>query len=257
MLKRLWSYRHLVLALVRMQYQLRFRQSLIGVVWAVVPPLATLGMAVLVFDRVAGIDTGGVPYALFALAGLAPWTFFANSLMFGIPAVVQAPQLVSRLSFPKAVLPISMVGVSLIDLGIAGGILAVIVYATGNGLSVASLWLPALVLTEIVLAAGLVLLASALNVFARDLRVALPIVVQLLLFLTPVMYPLAAVPPGLHAWYRLNPMTGLVESFRGVLIAGTSPSAELWLPAVAGAILAFAIGSWYFSSTERRFADVL
>ena len=258
MIRRLWRYRHLVASLVRRQFQLRYRQSLAGIGWSVLPPLASLAAATLVFDTVAGIDTPrDTPYPLFAFAALAPWTFFANGLSFGVPSVVMAQQMVSRLPFPRAALPISSVGTSLVDLAISSLTFVGFAYVTGAGLPATAAWFPLLILIEVVLVTGLVLLGSALNVFARDIRLAIPLLAQLWLFLTPVMYPLDQVPSGLRPWYLLNPMTGLVESFRRALIYGQGPDLGLLMPAMAGAVIALAVGAWYFAATEKRFADVI
>lgn len=256
MLRRLWSYRHLLTSLVRRQYQLRYRQSFAGLAWALVPPLATLGAATLVFKNVMGVKTDE-PYVLFALAALAPWTFFANSLILGIPSVLNAHPMVARLPFPRAVLPLSSVGISLLDLLISGAIFVVFAYSVGNGLPGTVIWLPILILIEIVLIVGILLLTSALNVFARDVGLALPLVVQVWFLLTPVVYPLNEVPAALRGWYLANPMTGVVESFRRVLVSGQSPDFGLLLTTVLGAIGVLVVGFWYFRGTESRFADVI
>lgn len=256
MLRRIWTHRHLLLSLVRRQYHLRYRQSFAGVAWALVPPLATLGAAALVFDGVLGVDTK-VPYALFALSALAPWTFFANSLIMGVPSVVNGWLMVTRLPFPRAILPLSNVGISLLDLAIAGLTFVVFAFAIGAGIPVTALWLPLLVLIEIVLIVGVLLLASALNVFARDVGLAVPLLVQVWFFLTPVVYPIEDVPSGLRGLYVANPMTGVVESFRRVLVFGQPPDFGLLFTAVLGAVGVFLVGSWYFRATESRFADVI
>jgi lipopolysaccharide transport system permease protein len=253
LVSRLWSYRHLLVSLVRRQYYLRYRQSFAGLAWALVPPLATLGAATLVFHKVIGVETQG-PYALFALSALAPWTFFANSLILGVPSVVNAHMMVTRLAFPRAILPLSTIGTSLLDLAIAGGIFVIFAIAVGEGLHVSTVWIPLLVLIEIVLIVGVVLLASALNVFARDVGLAVPLFVQIWFFLTPVVYPL---PRALRGWYLANPMTGVVESFRRVLAYGKAPDFGLLLTAILGAAAVFLIGVWYFRTTETRFADVI
>jgi lipopolysaccharide transport system permease protein len=253
----LWSYRHLLFSLANRQFQIRYRQSLIGFVWAIVPPLATVFTATLVFDRVARVDTGDIPYPLFAFSALAPWTFFANGLIFGVPSIVISQQMVSRIPFPRAALPVSAVGTLLVDLAISSGTFVVFAYVTGAGLPITAIWYPALVTIEIVLVVGLVLLASALDVFIRDIRLAVPFLVQLWLFLTPVMYPLSSVPADLRPLYLLNPMTGLVVSFRNVLVEGKPPAGDLLITSVIGALVALVVGSWYFLSTERRFADVI
>jgi lipopolysaccharide transport system permease protein len=256
-IRRVWSHRDLLLSLARRNYQLRYRQSFAGVFWAIVPPVVSVGVATLVFHRVARVDTGSVPYPVFAFAALAPWTFFANSLTYATGSVVQSQAMISRLPFPRAVLPLSMCATVLIDLLIACATFTIYAYVSGAALSVTALWFPILLLIEVVLTVGLVLVSSALNVFVRDIRLGVPFLAQALLFVTPVMYPMSSVPDSLAPWFRANPLTGLVESFRDVLIEGRAPDIQLLLPAVIGAIAALVVGSWYFSSTERRFADVV
>lgn len=257
MLRRIWSHRDLVVSLVRVQYQLRYRQSLVGFAWALLPTLATLGTATLVFHKVVGISTGKVPYAVFTLAALVPWTFFANSIGQAVTSVTGGLAAVTRLAFPRAVLPLSMVGLSILDFVVSGFLFVAFALLTRVGLPLTALWLPALMLIEVALAVGVGLLSSALNVFARDLRLAVPLVIQLWLFITPVMYPLQSVPSSLRPWYLANPMTGVVESFRRALVYGRGPSIDLLLPAILGAVAALLVGIWYFGATESRFADVV
>lgn len=257
MIRRLWSHRDLVVSLIRRQFQLRYRQSAAGVAWAVLPPLVTVGAATVVFDRVAQVDTGTIPYPLFAFAALTPWTFFASSLTFAVPSVVQNQQMVTRLAFPRAVLPVSMIGLALVDLAIAAATFVIFVYVTGSSIPLTALWFPLLLLVEMILVSGVVLFGSALNVFARDVKLAVPLLAQLWLFLTPVLYPLSEVPEGLRPWYQLNPMTGVVESFRNILVVGAAPEPSVLLPSAAGAVLLLVLGWWYFSATEHRFADVI
>ena len=259
MVRNMWAHRGLLTALIRRQFQLRYRQSVAGVFWAALPPIVTVFAATLMFNRVAGVESGvpGVPYPLFVFAAVTPWTLFAGSLTFGVPSVASAQPMVSRLAFPRAALPLSMVGLSLVDFAIAYVTFVVFLYATGNTLPVTVVWVPILLAIEILFASGLVLFASALNMFARDVKLAVPFVTQLWLFLTPVMYPLADVPENLRPLYLANPMTGIVESFRDVLIIGRTPDLELLIPSLIGAVVALVLGLWYFSATEQRFADVI
>jgi ABC-type polysaccharide/polyol phosphate export permease len=258
MIGEMWGGRTLVLSFVRRQYQLRYRQSFAGIAWAVVPPLASLFVGTLLFDKVLEVKTAGVPYPLFALAGLAPWSFFAGVLSAGIPSVAMQQTMVTRLAFPRASIPLSIVGIGLIDLAITIALFLGYALVTGAGLPLTTLWTPALLVIEIVFATGVILFGSALNVFARDIRLAIPLVVQLWMYLTPVMYPLSEVPPGtLRDLYSLNPMTGLIESFRTVMIAGHAPDLGVLTPSMIGAAVALAVGIWYFGSTEPRFADVI
>jgi lipopolysaccharide transport system permease protein len=257
MIRRLWSHRDLIVSLIRRQFQLRYRQSAAGVAWAVLPPLVTVGAATVVFEGVAQLDTGTIPYPLFAFAALTPWTFFASSLTFGVPSITQNHPMVTRLAFPRAALPISMIGLALVDLAIAGATFVVFVYVTGSTIPLTALWFPVLLLVEMMLVAGVVLLGSALNVFARDVKLAIPVLTQLWLFLTPVLYPLSEVPAGLRPWYQLNPMTGVVESFRDILVYGQAPDVFVLMPSAAGATALLLFGWWYFSTVEHRFADVI
>lgn len=259
MIRRLWEYRHLVLSLVRRQYQLRYRQSLVGFTWAILPPLASLLVATIVFHGVIGVQSpdSKVSYSLFTLAAITPWTFFAQSLGSAIPSIVTSMQMVTRLPFPRASLPLSMIGTSMIDLAISVVAFVVFAIVTGNGVPVTAVWFPFILALETLLIVGVVLLTSALNVFIRDIRIAVPLVTQLWLLLTPVMYSLESVPAGLRPLYLLNPMTGIVEASREVLAYGRPPSLELLVPATIGAVFALAAGISYFNATESRFADAI
>jgi lipopolysaccharide transport system permease protein len=214
-------------------------------------------VATLVFHGVARVETAGVPYPVFTMSGLVLWTFFASALTTGIPSVVSYLYMVTRFPFPKAALPLSMIGLALLDLGVSMVLFAILAYAYGVGLSWSALWLPGLVLVEATLVAGLVLLLSALNIFARDIKLGIPLLIQAWLFLTPVMYPLSSVPQDLRIIYAINPMTGLVENAHRVLAYGQAPDWGLLLPSLIGALVAILWGSWYFSATESRFADVI
>jgi ABC-type polysaccharide/polyol phosphate export permease len=227
------------------------------VVWAIVAPLGALAVATLLFGKVLDVPTGGAPYPLFALSALVPWGLFASSVTFGVQSITMSGNLVTRFSFPRAVLPLSTVGTAFVDLGISSLLFVVFLYATGDRLPATAVWVIPLLALEVVLVTSTVLLASALNVFARDVKLFVPIAVQLLLFVTPVMYSLDSVPENLQPWFRLNPMAGIVESFRSVLVYGQAPDTALLGPAVVGALCLSMFSSWYFRSTEPRFADVI
>lgn len=253
----LWSHRYLILTLIRRQYLVRYRQSFVGIVWAIVPPLASLGAATLVFDQIFGVDTGKTPYAVFTLSALVPWSLFSSGLTSAVTSVAGGGALVSRSAFPRAVLPISMIGIAFLDFAIAFMMFVILLYIIGDGLHLTALWFPALLLIEVVFVIGLSLLGSALHVFARDVKLTVPLVINVWLLLTPVMYPLHEVPVRLRPWYLANPMTGLVESFRRILVFGQGPELGILVPAIVGAVVALVIGSLYFRATESRFADMI
>ena len=257
MLRRLWSHRDLLVSLVLRQYQLRYRQSAAGFLWAIIVPVITLGVATLVFHRVAGVDTGRTPYVVFTMSGLVLWTVVASSITTGVPSVINSLPMVTRFPFPRAVLPLSAVGLSLLDLLVSLGVFVIVAIAYGVGFSWSVLWLPLLVLLEVGLVGGLVLLLSAANMFARDIRLGIPLLIQAWLFLTPVMYPLSSVPHDLRPLYMANPMTGLIENAHRVLAFGQPPDFSLLLPSVVGSLVSLMWGWWYFAATESRFADVI
>jgi lipopolysaccharide transport system permease protein len=255
--RRLWSHRSLVWALVRRQYQVRYRQSMVGVTWAVLPPLANLVAGLLVFKGIAGVETGDQGYEVVTMAALVPWTFFATSLANGIPSIVSSSTTLTRIPFPRAALAFGTVGISLVDFAISGVIFLIIVFTQGAGLPLTALWFPALFAIELMLVLGVVLIGSAMNVFARDIKLGVPLGIQLWMFLTPVLYPLHEVPESMESFVRANPMTGVVEAFRDILVYGTAPDFGLLWPTVAGAAALLVAGSWYFSAVEPRFADVV
>jgi lipopolysaccharide transport system permease protein len=256
--KGLWSHRFLMVTLIRRQFHLRYRQTAVGWIWSILPPLATLAMATLVFHKVAGVEApGNTSYGAFTLVALAPWTFFTNCLSAGVPSVVQGSQMVTKLAFPRSVIPLSMIGVSLVDLAIANGLLFAYLLITGVPIPSTIAWFPLLLLIEVLLVSGVVLLMCSLNVFARDIKLGLPLFTQLWLFLTPVLYPLSEVGDDLRNLYLLNPMTGLVASFREVILVGRPPSMELLTPSLIATGVLMLVGIWYFSSVEHRFADAL
>jgi homopolymeric O-antigen transport system permease protein len=256
-LLRLWRHRDLVVSLSRRQYQLRYRQSFIGFAWAFLTPLATVGAAALVFGRVAGISTGKTSFAVSTMAAVVPWSFFASSVGFGVTSIVSVQGMIARLPFPRVALPLSMIGTAVLDLAIASVIFLAVAFVTGTGVPLTALWFPVLVIIELMLVTGIVLLGSAINVFARDVRLAVPLILQMWLLVTPVMYPLNAAPRAVRSWFLFNPLSGLVENFRRVLAEGRGINVDFLIPSLIGAVALVVLGTWYFTATEPRFADVV
>lgn len=257
MFKRLWASRHLVATLTRRQFQIRYRQSFAGYFWAIIPPLGVLATGALVFERVAGVDSGKEPYAVVTMAALVPWNVFASSVVGGVPILYTSSNMITRLAFPRAALPLATVTASLVSLGITVAIFLVMAFGLGDGLPVTALWFPVVLIAELLFVVGIVLLGSAMDIFARDVRLAVPIMVQLWLLITPVLYPLSSVPTELRYLYLANPMTGFVETSRAILVYGQNPDLGLLGPSLIGAVVAFVVGAWYFTATEHRFADVV
>ena len=256
MVKEIWTRRALINSLVRRTFVLRYRQSFGGVLWALVPSLGILTAGSIVFDNGEAASNGTEPYLLLTMAALVPWSLFASSITFGVPSIVQAQPMVTRLPFPKATLPIAAIGTSMIDLAISGMLFIVLSFVLGDGLPLSALWFPVLIALEMLMISGILLLGSAMNVFAWDIKMIVPMATQFWLLVTPVMYPLEGV-KDLRSLYLANPMTGIVESSRRVLVYGQPPAFDLLLPTIIGASVLFLFGMWYFSSVENRFADVI
>lgn len=221
-LSALGQHRDLLYTLTLHRIRVRYEQSVLGIGWAVLQPLATMLVLTIVFSYIARIPTGGLPYALVALAGLVPWTCFSNAITTSTHSLTGQAQLVTRVYFPREILPLTYIFAAAIDCALAGVLLVMvmILYATGAG---PQLFLAPLVLVVLLaLVGGVALAAAATQVRFRDVGVAMPIALQLLMFASPVAYPLEAVPERLVGLYVLNPLAGIVENFRRAVL-GTGP----------------------------------
>jgi lipopolysaccharide transport system permease protein len=254
-----WGYRELLYFFVWRDIKVRYKQTLLGVAWAILQPLLAMVVFTVFFGRLAGIDqeTGGVPYPVFAYAALLPWTYFANSLSECASSLVGAQNLVTRIYFPRLLLPLSGTLSGLVDLAIAFVVLIGMILWYAIELTWGLAFLPVFVLLATLTALGVGSWLAALNVKYRDVQYTLPFMTQLWLFITPVAYPVSIVPVGLRWLYGLNPMVGVVEGFRWALTGTTTPE---WGAIAASAVVMAAIlvtGMAYFSRAERTFADVV
>lgn len=258
-----WSYRELLYFLVWRDVKVRYKQTVLGAAWAILQPFLTMVVFTIFFGRLARIGSQGVPYPVFSYAALLPWTFFAQGLTQASNSLVGSAQLITKVYFPRLVVPLAAVLAGLVDLALASVVFVPMMFFYGIVPGTGALAVPALLVLVLVTAIGTGLWLSALNVKYRDVRHAVPFVVQLWLFVTPVIYPTAFVTGtltrlGLPAWlYGLNPMVGVVEGFRWALLGtGTFPGAVLG--ASTGAALAVLVsGAFYFRRVERDFADVV
>lgn len=262
-LRELWSYRELVFFLVWRDVKVRYKQTALGAAWAVLQPTLTMVIFTVFFGGLAAIPSDGLPYPIFSYAGLLPWTFFAQGLAQSSNSLVGSQHLITKVYFPRLVIPLATVLAGVVDFTLAFGVLLVLMAYYGIWPSATVLWLPLLLLLSLATALGVGLWLSALNVRYRDVRYVVPFVTQIWLFVTPVIYPTSAVTArlrsfGVPAWvYGLNPMSGVVEGFRWALLgSGTSPGALVL--ASSGVALALVVsGTWYFRHMERTFADIV
>jgi len=256
-LKSLWEYRELLYFLVWRDVKVRYKQTALGIAWAVLQPLMATFMFTIFFGRLARIPSDGVPYPVFAMVALVPWQFFANALTQSSNSLVASQNLITKVYFPRLVIPLGTVIAGLVDFFFAFVVLIGMMFYYGIKPGASIFVLPLYVLLAILsaLAAGLWL--SALNVQFRDVKHTVPFLSQLWMFATPVVYPSSLVPAKWRVWYGLNPMVGVVEGFRHALLGrGMTPGPMIWVS--VGAVLVLLLGGLlYFRKMESTFADVV
>jgi lipopolysaccharide transport system permease protein len=252
-----WEYRELLYFLAWRDIKVRYKQTLLGVAWAVIQPLLTMVVFSIFFGRLARMPSDGLPYPLFAYCALLPWQLFAFTLSESSTSVVSNQRLVTKVYFPRLIIPLAAIGSGLMDFAISFCFLLVLIGVFGVVPGMSLLALPAFVLLAVVTALGFGLWLSALNVRYRDVRYTIPFLIQIWLFATPVAYPVSIVPEAWRPFYGLNPMVGVVEGFRWALLGGrSSPDVTVAVSATV-AVAVLTSGLFYFRSTEATFADLV
>lgn len=256
-LRDVWRHRELLYFLTWRDIKVRYKQTALGALWAILQPLLTMLIFSVVFGRLAHIPSEGVPYPIFSFAALVPWLFFSNSLTLGANSLVVTPDLVTKIYFPRVIMPAATIFAGLVDFAIAFVVLLAMMAYYGIAPGPAAIFVVPLLLLAIVTALGVALWLSALNVEFRDIRYATPFLIQLWLFATPIAYPSSLVHGAWRTVFGINPLAGVVEGFRWALL-GTRPAPGAMLLVSSGAALAlFGSGLLYFSRVEGRFADVI
>jgi len=253
----LWRHRELLLFMALRDVKLRYRQTLLGAGWAILQPLSTALVFTVFFGRLGGLPSDGAPYALFALCGLVPWQLFSQALLQSSDSLVESRAILSKVYFPRIIIPFSKVGAGLLDFAISLALLglALLWYRVALRPGIAAV--PLLAILALVSALGAGLWLATLNVRYRDIKYTVPFLTQLWLFATPVAYPASVVPERYRAWLGLNPMAGVVEGFRWALLGTPAPAAGLLAVSSATAVLLLVTGLFYFRRMERHFADVI
>lgn len=256
-LRAVWDQAALVYFLAWRDVKVRYRQTVIGVTWAILQPFLTMVVFTVLFGRLAGISSDGHPYPIFAFSALVPWTYFTHALTKASSSVVANRAVVTHVYFPRLVLPIAAVLGGLMDFAIAFAILLAMMAAYGV-VPTAAIWtLPFFILLMVATALGMGLWLSALNVQYRDISNALPFVIQLWLFLTPVAYPSSMIPPAWRQVYGLNPMAGVTDGMRWALLGSAQMSWQLVAVSTIAAAALLLSGLYFFRSREDGFADVV
>lgn len=255
-LRQLWVYRELLYFLIWRDIKIRYKQTLLGAGWAIIQPLFTMLLFTVFFGKLARIPSDGVPYPLFAYAGLLPWTFFANALTNSGNSLVGSSSLITKVYFPRVIIPAAAVLAGLLDFVIAFLLLIPMLMYYRIAVTWNLLLVPVFVCLAIFLALGVGMWLSALNVKYRDIRYALPFLIQLWLFASPVIYPVSIMPERWRWVLALNPMTGIIEGFRACLFGGKlDPLTTLTSAALTIAVLI--ISFFAFQRVEDSFADIV
>jgi ABC-type polysaccharide/polyol phosphate export permease len=255
-LRELWRARQLVRTLAERDFRVRYKQTFLGVAWAVLTPLTLMIVFTLFFQRVAKVDTGGAPYTLFSYLGLLPWTFFSSCVSQGGPTLLTNNQLLNKVYCPREVFPLSSIAVNAIDSSMAVAVLGLLFLITGYAPKPTSVWVPVLLVVQLAFTFGVTLIISAWLVYFRDLRHVLPIALQLGLFATPVAYGIDVIPTSLQVLYSIaNPLAPVIDSYRRTVLLGLPPDWHLVLPGAISALAVLVFGYVSFKRLEPGFAD--
>ena len=255
-LKDIWAYRELLFFLTWRDVKVRYKQTALGAAWAILQPLFMMLIFTIFFGRLAGVGSSGIPYPLFALAGLVPWTFFANAITASGNSLVGSAHLITKVYFPRLIVPAAAMLAGLVDFLLAFLLLCILMLYYRVTLTVQILFLPVLVLMTALFSLGVGTWMSALNVKYRDVRFALPFVIQLWLFVSSVILPSSSIPPKWRWLLNLNPMSGIIEGYRSALFGLPFDWPALSIAAVL-TLLVLLYAIYAFSRVERSFADII
>ncbi len=260
-LRALWEYRELLYFLIWRDVKVRYKQTALGVAWIVLQPVISMVVFSLLFGGLLKVPSAGVPYPIFIYTALLPWNYFATSLTKSSTSLVGSAHLITKVYFPRLIIPLSAVMAGLVDFAIAFLLLGVLMIYYGIALTPAVVFLPAFLLLAVVTALGFGLWLSALNVRFRDINYLIPFVVQIWMYVTPVIYSTTLIPERFRFLLVLNPLTGVVEGFRWALLghhlADAQPPGPLFAVSIAIAVLVLVSGLVFFRKTERIFADII
>jgi lipopolysaccharide transport system permease protein len=251
-----WAHRELLYFLIWRDVKVRYKQTLLGAAWAIIQPLFTMLIFTLIFSKVAQIDSNGIPYPIFAYAGLLPWTFFANSINHSGNSMVSNSHLITKVYFPRIIIPVAAVGAGLVDFAVAFVMLLVLMIYYRIQLTANLLMLPALIALTTLLAIGVGSWLSAINVKYRDVKFALPFLVQIWMYLSPIAYPITVIPQRWRLLYSLNPVTGIIEGYRSAFFGRPFDWTSLGI-SLAITMVLIGYAAYEFRKLEKGFADII
>jgi lipopolysaccharide transport system permease protein len=256
-IKELWRYRELLYFFAWREIKLRYRQAALGAAWAVIQPLFTMILFTLVFGRLAHMPSDGIPYPIFCYCALVPWTYFASGLGMGSGSLVNNDSLLTKVYFPRVLLPVGTAIAGLLDFAVGSLLLVGLMFYYHVHASWALLFSPLVILLMVLLTAGVSMILAAANVRFRDIRYAVPFLIQIWMFATPIIYPVSMVPERFRPLLALNPCWGVVDAFRACVFPGLPVDFKLLGTSIAVTLAVFLGGAYYFHREEKSFADVI
>jgi lipopolysaccharide transport system permease protein len=256
-LRELWEYRELLYFFAWRDIKVRYKQTVMGALWAIIQPFFTMVIFSLFFGRLANVPSDGVPYPVFSFTALVPWTFFANALAQASNSLVSNANMIKKIYFPRLALPIATVLAGVIDFAVAFIVLLGIMLFYGLVPTVNIIWLPFFALLALVTSLGVSLWLAVMNVQFRDVRYTVPFLTQAWLFMTPIAYPSSLLSEPWRTLYGLNPMAGVVEGFRWALLGTDTAPGKMIIVSSMVALILLIGGAFYFRRMEESFADVL
>lgn len=255
--KNISTHRELIYELTLSSFRARYKQSFLGIGWAVLQPLALMLVAAFIFAHVAKFPSDHFPYPIFVYTGLLAWTFLSTALLSAVPSLVNNISLLRKIYFPREIFVISNILIALVDYSIAAVLLLGLQLYYHIPLRVTILYIPLILLIQIVFITGLSLIGAIVNVAFRDTVRALPILLQIWMLASPVFYPLSMVPPEWRTWYALNPMVGIIEGYRRAWLAGAPPAFNLLAISALAAVFVFTTGYALFRRGEQIVSDIV
>jgi lipopolysaccharide transport system permease protein len=252
-----WRYRELLYFLAWRDVKIRYKQTMLGVMWAIIQPVFTMLVFTVLFGRLGKMPSDGVPYPIFYMSALLPWIYFSTTLPVAANSLVSNTNLLTKVYFPRVILPAAAIIGGVFDFLIGTALLILLLGYYGVHPSRAMLLWPLCVVLLIVFTFGTGMILAALNIKYRDVKHAVPFVIQLWLFVTPVIYPISMIPEQYRVWAALNPLSGLVEGFRAAVVPTRPIDWSLLGVSAAATAVVFAVGAMYFARAEKAFADVV
>jgi lipopolysaccharide transport system permease protein len=256
-IRNLLQFRELLYFFVLREIKAKYKQAILGVAWAFLQPLALLGVFTVVFSYFARLPSDGVPYAIFSYCAILPWQFFATVLSRGTSSLLSHQALVQKVYFPREIIPLAVIAAAVVDFTIGGIVFWGLLWFYGIPWTLTSLLIVPVFAIQLTFSIGIVLVLAPLNIFYRDVGLLLPLMVQIWMYATPIIYPLSLVPGQFRPLYMLNPMVGIVEAYRRLLLHGALPDAFSLIVATCVSLGTLTFGLFYFKKVEFKLADVL